>query len=539
MALEPADNRTALVRQTVEGLLTLHDPKVAAQMIADIVTRYAPSLASWAGEGICRRLMDCPERRAALAKLGNALPDKPGLFDHIRVVEPPAEGVEPTVLVDTELMRILVALGYGIQTLVYAVARQMTAGRDGSGRVRIADLVSQLKALGAAATARTIQRHWLAKGEGILWRISGEWLYLTGYQKLCVRAVEMAVEAGRVELVTTNPPGSKFIAVPMTSPPDSNPSPTPMTSPPDPLSMYGEGERQTPPLTPNPSPTQAGRGEKPRNSMRQEGDSPTAARMGSVRLTPKLWYGKLLAAWHNSRADHTTVISRFTLCTLWDVSKKTLIGWEKAAGIEAGKCYAVYTDEACIPYKHAFPILVSEETADGGTTAVVRAMARHSNLYHAPRMSERQHRRVPREARRAARRALEELTQDGTPNGMCGRPAAASSSRTQLSAGVGFGPTGRRNFYANDGNLSRAFKRLQAHLKRHDEDRKADGSPAAHYVALGYRKRQKHWLFEQSSDGYQQTGMNSRVPRKIENFYFAAQGGRCVYTAAWRSFAEI
>ena len=89
---------------------------------------------------------------------------------------------------------------------------------------------------------------------------------------------------------------------------------------------------------------------------------------------------------------------------LWGVTKKTLIGWEKAAGIESGKCYAVYTDEACVPYKHAFPILVSEETADGGTTAVVRAMARHSNMYQAPRMSEKQHRRVPREARRAARR---------------------------------------------------------------------------------------------------------------------------------------
>lgn len=190
-----------------------------------------------------------------------------------------------------------------------------------------------------------------------------------------------------------------------------------------------------------------------------------------------------------------------------------------------------YADEACVPYKHAFPILVSEETADGGTTAVVRVMARHSNLYHAPRMSEQQHRRVPREARRAARRALEELTQDGTPNGICGRP-------TDKTVGVGFGPTGRRNFYANDGNLSRAFKRLRAHLKRHEEDRKADGSPAPHYVALGYRKRQKHWLFEQSSSGYQQTRMSSRAPRRIENFYFAAQGGRCVYTTAWRSFVE-
>jgi hypothetical protein len=63
-----------------------------------------------------------------------------------------------------------------------------------------------------------------------------------------------------------------------------------------------------------------------------------------------------------------------------------------------------------------------------------------------------EHRSVPREARRAARRALEALTQDGTPNGICGRPAVKA-------AGVGFGPTGRRNFYANDGNLSWAFKR--------------------------------------------------------------------------------
>jgi hypothetical protein len=125
---------------------------------------------------------------------------------------------------------------------------------------------------------------------------------------------------------------------------------------------------------------------------------------------------------------------------------------------------------------------------------------------------------------------LEELTQDGTPNGICGCPVVNAT-------GVGFGPTGRRNFYANDGNLGKAFKRLGLHLKRHDEDRKADGNPAPHYVALGYQKRQKHWLFEQNSSGYQQTGMNSRAPRKIENGYFAAQGGRWVYTAAWRSFA--
>jgi hypothetical protein len=449
------------------------------------------------------------------------------LFDHIRVVDEP---VEQTVLVDAELMRVLVALGYGIQTLVYTAARQMTASGDGSGRVRSADLVSQLKMLGVAATARTMQRHWLGKGEGILWRIKGEWLYLTGYQKLCVRAVEMAVEAGRAELVTTNPPGSKFIAVPITPPLTPNPTDTIYRVP-----------------TQGGCPSKLGRGENPCNSISRQKESSPTARYESARLTPKAWYGKLLAAWHNRRADHTTVISRFTLCTLWGVTKKTLIGWEQAAGIEAGKCYAVYTDEACIPYKHAFPILVSEETADGGTTAVVRAMARHSNLYHAPGMSEQQHRRVPREARRAARRALEELTQDGTPNGICGRPAGKT-------VGVGFGPTGRRNFYANDGNLGRAFKRLRAHLKRHDEDRRADGSPVPHYVGLGYveflrnsieaaeqlhRKRQQHWLFEQNSSGYQQTRMGSRAPRRIEKFYFAAQGGRCVYTAAWRSFAEL
>jgi hypothetical protein len=57
-----------------------------------------------------------------------------------------------------------------------------------------------------------------------------------------------------------------------------------------------------------------------------------------------------------------------------------------------------------------------------------------------------------REARRAARRALEELTQDSTPNGICERP-------TDKTVGAGFGSTGRRNFYANDGNLSWAFKR--------------------------------------------------------------------------------
>lgn len=76
------------------------------------------------------------------------------------------------VPVDAETMRLLVALGYGIQTLVYAVARHIM--KDGVGCVVIDDVIYALKTAGVEAQPHTIRRHWLPKGNGVLWRQVGE-----------------------------------------------------------------------------------------------------------------------------------------------------------------------------------------------------------------------------------------------------------------------------------------------------------------------------------------------------------------------------
>ncbi len=379
------------------------------------------------------------------------------------LAEQPAEPIK-TVLVDAELMRVLVALGLGAQALVYAVAQDMTRRADGSGKVKEDALLDTLEALGINVTRKTLRDRWLKAGNGVLWdwHKASKALYPYSPRRMAkgglrgrLDAVTMALDAGHPELVTTNPPGTKMIYVPLAS-------------------------------------------------------------------TLKGWYGNLLAAWHNSRADHTHNISRQTLRTLWGgKSKKTLISWELVAGIKAEACYAQYSDFEHIPVSHAHPYLAEVTDAEGKTLYEVRALAQRPNIYNALSMKEHQHHWNPRARRRASLFVLENAASSDIPNGACGATAESS--------GVGFKPTGRRNFFANDGDLPKAFKHLQSHLRRDPDDR------ASHYVLLGFDTRHNRWVFEQSSDGYQRTDLHEQLPRFKADPVFAKHGGRLAVVAAWRS----
>ena len=453
------------IRQTIISLRGLTNSAFRAQQILACAKRAldnADVIALAVAEIVATLPEDTQERRDLLAQLPTPTIaiDQP---KNIPLAEQPAEPTH-TVLVDSELMRVLVALGYGAQTLVYAVAQEMIRRADGDGKVSESALLDKLKSLGIEATRKTIRDRWLKEGNGVLWdwHKPSKMLYLYSPQRMTKRglrgrldAVTMALAAGRRELVETNPPGTRMIYVP-------------------------------------------------------------------IAATLKGWCGQLLAAWHNSRADHTSNISRFTLGILWGVkSKKTLISWERAAGIKRDACYAQYTDSEHIPAKHAHPYLAQVTTAEGETVCEVRAMAQHSNVYNAPSMKEHQHRMNPRARRRASLFLLENAASSDIPNGVCGATAESS--------GVGFKPTGRRNFFSNEDDLPKAFKRLQSHLRRDPDDN------TAHFVRLGFDKRHNRWVYEQSIDGYQRTDLHEQLPRFEADAVFAAHGGRGSIVAAWRS----
>lgn len=462
-----------LIEQSIRALAdAVGDPDVLARQIVTCTVNQALDNAEIVALAIAsiRKLLpaDNETRRWALTCLGASTSEYaiPPAAEMHQVVTPDAFLPEPpepaAVLVDAEQMRILVALGYGPQTLVYAVAQQMTRDTTGRGAIDEHELLSTLTKYGVQSTYKNMRR-WLTDGDGVLWRRHKNLLYLKSPARMSGRrrkgqldVVQMALDAHRPELVITNHPGIKLISVPV-----------------------------APMLT--------------------------------------HWYGNLLAAWHNSRDEHTQGISRYTLEILWGKLKKTLIGWEKQAGIKSTASYAQYTDAEYVPAKHAFPVLV-ETLCDGQRTPVIRPMARWSNSYSAPTMKERQHKRAPRERARAARLVLEGATNSGIPNSVCGAAAASCS-------GVGFKPTGRRSFHSNDGTLKDAFKRLAHHLQRDPDDL------APHFVRLGFDLRRDCWLFEQNSTGQQQTTLDEQLPRSVTDKWFAQHGGRGAYVAAWREMS--
>jgi len=362
--------------------------------------------------------------------------------------------------VDTEANRIMIALGLGTLARVYWTAHELNRRGDGSGRVDEQQLVDVLVRVGVDATVSTIRHNWIKDGDGLLWDRDGKGgLYLVSYKNDRKDGRGLAQLLTRLALEAGKP---GLIAT----------------------NYVGSKFIETP-----------------------------------INGTTKQWYGNSLAAWHNSRADHTRRISRQTLEMLWGHTRKTLTGWEREAGITVVKCYANFTDDDAIP-EHAYPTLTIVTAADGTKAPRERARARISNIYNAPSMTERQHQATPRKAYRRTAAALERANVSvDTPDSDHG---AASSN-----AGVGF-RTGRRSFYADDGATRDAFGKLHSHLDRHYTDK------APHYVALGWDDRAKCWLYEQSSTGFQQTAIRERVSIQAEHYYFDTTGGRCKRLATWK-----
>lgn len=361
-----------------------------------------------------------------------------------------------TVELDPELARIFVALGYAAPLLLYSVARQRTSRTKGSGVFKHDDLLEEIKRRGVRTSKEVIRRHWLTKGDGVFWnpRNNGK-LGIVSYDKLCAKAVEMAIAAGKPELVSTNPPGTKFIHVPLAK-------------------------------------------------------------------TLKGWCGNVLAAWHYSRDGHTHNISRYTLNKLWGTTTKTLLAWEQAAGITVSSSCAVYTD-GTIP-KYAFPVVIRVDHGNGLKELTISPMARHSNIYNVPSMRQKQHKRVPGEAKRIARSKLEELASGDTPDSICGQPTVQADR-------VGFSFTKRRNFFANDGDLGNAFKRLNLHLRSDPDDL------APHFVQLGWDAKREKWIYEQNSDGVRKVYPHELIKGTEADRHLEKHGGWQVIVNEWRKLA--
>lgn len=243
----------------------------------------------------------------------------------------------------------------------------------------------------------------------------------------------------------------------------------------------------------------------------------------------KRWRAWLYAGWLNSREGKTANISRYTLTHLFGVTKATLIGWERIAHIEIHTSYAHYTDSRYLPGDYAFPVVLS----DGRGGMHVSAMARTSNRYEAPSMCQRQHRRLPRMANRAARSHFQSIAVSSTnhPSRIIGQPNADQSA--DGGGFKGFSRTGRRYFQtvnAHKGDpVVQSAKALRRHLVRHDED-------APHFAYVGRRgQRNPVTVYEQSIDGGLRAGI--RLPRRVEDAYFAANGGRSCWIVAWRKVA--
>jgi hypothetical protein len=430
---------------------------------ARLCVNHAPHDAAYVRAQILRF---APSERAALA----LLPDNPKPFDHLvkPMVTDQTTGSTPgvsdrlvcddgfsSVAVDTEANRIMLALGLGTLARVYWTAHELNRRGDGAGKVSESALVDTLVGAGVDASAYTIRHNWIKDG--------------------CERGLWKRDGKGNLYLLSYK---AKL---------------------PDLLTRLV---------------LEAG---KPGLIVTN--------RVGSKFIeTPiagstKQWYGNSLAAWHNSRADHTRRISRATLQMLWGVTRKTLASWEREAGIEVVKCYANFTDDDAVP-EHAYPAHYFLKGSDGKVEERDIPRARISNIYNAPSMNERQHQATPRKAYRRTEAALERA-------GVSVDLPDSVSGATSGNAGVGF-CTRRRSFYADDGVIQDAFGKLHDHLQSHWGDK------APHFVSLGWDDKARAWLYEQSSSGFQKTSIKGRAPLDYENRYFAARGGRAAFAAGWR-----
>lgn len=181
---------------------------------------------------------------------------------------------------------------------------------------------------------------------------------------------------------------------------------------------------------------------------------------------------RVYAAWLDMKADRAQGISRFTLMALWQVSKPTLIAWEKSAGIQAARGQAQYAGNN--------PDLLPPQNDDGTdrrdymTYTTVTGERRHSwrlsNHYRAPATPEKQTGRyTPRRVGAKCRN----LQIEPSLIGMSGSDIGAAA------CGAGLRPPGRLYFAHSDAMESR--KRVISHLKHFEDYQRA------HYAQLAVK----------------------------------------------------
>jgi hypothetical protein len=353
------------------------------------------------------------------------------------------------VLIDPEFARICVAIGETAQLLVYVTAQHMTRTSSGSGSVDTRELVDALHGAGVKATAGTIRR-WILRGAGAYWHLRVKRLYLFGMARLTSRG-----ERGRLNIT----------------------------------------QRAIDAL-------------KPEIVM----TNPSGANLIEIEVPPTLrqFTAQVYRAWFASRADHTQLISRYTLCTLWNVTRKTLQGWEKLAHIQPVESYVHYQEARFVP-EHRDPYLISKDTAH----VPPRYKARYSNAYNAPTLRELPRTRSDQQRRQSALRLIQ--TDDGS------FPTNVFGVEVTLHYLGGFKVTGRLTFDDSQGEVA-ALKRIRKHLQHHQD------YATPHYIRKGFNRRGQI-ILEQTNGATLVTEIDEQLPRQVADPVFAKIGGR----AAWRA----
>ena len=128
------------------------------------------------------------------------------------------------VQIDAELHRELIALGYSAESLVYAVAQQVTRNSGGSGKLSVESLIASLHDAGMQWCDQHVRKV-LRRGDGKFWDYcpdyrEGAVLFVYAPQRKTthgirgrLRIAEMSIAAGRADVLAANPPGSAYVTV--------------------------------------------------------------------------------------------------------------------------------------------------------------------------------------------------------------------------------------------------------------------------------------------------------------------------------------
>lgn len=176
----------------------------------------------------------------------------------------------------------------------------------------------------------------------------------------------------------------------------------------------------------------------------------------------------LYAAWMDMKADPT--ISRFTLCSLWNVDADTLRAWEKYAGIEVTHSYVQYAgeDNTLIPTDSDGEARADVHTYQ--TAGATRLAWRGCNRYTAPSFREKQ--TGKRAVKRVAALCRELVESAVLPDNDSGVTVPDNGHS------VGLHRTKRIHFNSNKGSAA-AYKSAQRHIRWHGD------TSVRHYVTLG------------------------------------------------------